>query len=177
MAEKGPDSAHFKYVHHATVTPRMLDWQIVDQKWRFLTGSPDAGSVDPDRMALRIHSHMFGLGGAISAFEGASNHRLIFACTPVDDQTSNMFYSIWWPRIPGDASDVPPDGLRGRVERQHLSTVWDDLEMWRYQRYVEHPALSKADAKPYMALHNWATQFHDVPGDVPPEAARVAGSA
>ena len=71
VAENGPDSAHFKYVHRATVTPRMLDWNIVDQEWRFLTGWPDAGSDDPEKMALRIHSHMFGLGGAISAFEGA----------------------------------------------------------------------------------------------------------
>ena len=50
---------------------RMLDWNIVDQEWRFLTGWPDAGSDDPEKMALRIHSHMFGLGVAISAFEGS----------------------------------------------------------------------------------------------------------
>jgi len=173
VAENGPDSAHFKYVHRATVTPKMLDWTIVDQEWRFLTGWPDASSADPDKMALRIHSHMFGLGGAISAFEGSSNHRLIFACTPVDDETSNMFYSIWWPRNPGDTSDVPPERLRERVEKQHLSTVWDDLNIWRYQNYVEHPPLSRVDAKPYMALRNWATQFYVVP----PEATKVSGSA
>jgi hypothetical protein len=102
-------------VHRATVTPKMLDWRIVDQEWRLLTGWPDARSDDPENMALRIHSHMFGLGGAISAFEGSSNHRLIFACSPVDDECSNMFYSIWWPRNPGDASDIPPDELRERV--------------------------------------------------------------
>jgi 3-Ketosteroid 9alpha-hydroxylase C-terminal domain/Rieske [2Fe-2S] domain len=104
-----------------------------------------------------------GLGGAISAFEGASNHRLIFACTPVDDTNSNMFYSIWWPRNPGDHCDIPPEKLRGRVEQQHLSTVWDELNIWRYQHYVEHPALSEVDAKSYMALRKWATQFYAVP--------------
>ena len=83
----------------ADVRP-LLEWNIVDQEWRFLTGWPDASSDDPDKMALRIHSHMFGLGGAISAFEGSSNHRLIFACTPIDDENSNMFYSIWWPKKP-----------------------------------------------------------------------------
>ena len=41
-------------------------------------------------------------------------------------------------------------------------TVWDDLDIWRYQKYVEHPALSRVDAKPYMALRKWATQFYDV---------------
>ena len=56
----------------------------------------------------------------------------------------------------GDTSDVPPDSVRERVERQFLGTVWEDLDIWRYQEYVEHPALSKVDAKPYMALRKWA---------------------
>ncbi len=161
--KNGPDSAHFHYVHKATVTPVCLEWEAVDEEWRFLTGWPDARSDDPNKMALRIHSHFSGLGFAISAFEGSSNHRLIFACTPVDDEVSNMFYSIWWPRKKaGDTSDIPPDDVRERVEKQYLGTVWDDLEIWRYQKYVEHPALAKVDAKPYMAMRKWALQFYDV---------------
>jgi 3-ketosteroid 9alpha-monooxygenase subunit A len=78
VAENAPDSAHFEYVHHATVTPRVLDWKIVDHEWQFIAGWPDAGSDNPDDLALRFHSHLFGLGGAISVFEGAQNHRLIF---------------------------------------------------------------------------------------------------
>jgi 3-ketosteroid 9alpha-monooxygenase subunit A len=169
VAENGPDSAHFQHVHHATVTPKLLDWNIVDQEWRFLTGWPDTAGDDPDRMALRIRSHMFGLGGAISVFEGQSNHRLIFACAPVDDGRSNMFYSIWAPRVPGDVSDVPPEAVRKRIEKQFLGTVWDDLEIWRYQRYVENPALSGVDAKPYMALRKWAQQFYNTSPTSPPD--------
>jgi nitrite reductase/ring-hydroxylating ferredoxin subunit len=52
---------------------------------------------------------------------------------PVDDECSDLFYSIWWPRIPGDSSDVPHGELRELIERQFLSTVFDDLEIWRYQ--------------------------------------------
>jgi len=58
---------------------------------------------------------------------------------------------------------VPQGKLRELIEKQFLSTVFDDLEIWRYQRYVENPALSKDDAKGYMALRKWATQFYDVP--------------
>ena len=103
VAENAPDSAHFEYVHHATVTPRVLDWKIVDHEWQFVAGWPDARSDNPEDLALRFHSHLFGLGGAISVFEGAQNHRLIFTCTPVDDECSDLFYSIWWPRLPGDS--------------------------------------------------------------------------
>ena len=37
----------------------------------------------------------------------------------------------------------------------------DDLEIWRYQKYVTNPALAKQDAKPYKALRRWAQQFYD----------------
>jgi hypothetical protein len=108
---------------------------------------PNARSDDPDKMALYIHSHFSGLGFAISVSEGSSNHRRIFVCTPVADGYSDMFSAIWWPRLPGATSDVPPDSVLEQVERQFLGTVWDDLNIWRHQEYIEHPALSKVDAK------------------------------
>jgi hypothetical protein len=40
--------------------------------------------------------------------------------------------------------------------------MWDDLEIWRYQRYVENPALAKQDAKPYASVRRWAQQFYEV---------------
>jgi len=147
-------------VHRASVTPVMLDYQIVDQEWRFITGWPDVNTSNGD-MALRIHSNLFGLGGAISVFEGSSNHRLIFAVTPVDDTCSNMFYSVWWPRRPDDDSEIPPDDLRKRIDEQFMVTIWEDLEIWRYQKYVENPALAKQDAKPYGSLRRWAKQFYE----------------
>lgn len=73
------------------------------------------------------------------------------------------------PRLPGDSSDVPPDPVRAKVERQFLGTVCDDLNIWRYQQYIENPAVSKVDAKPYMAMRKWATQFYEVPPSAPGE--------
>ena len=62
-----------------------------------------------------------------------------------------MFYSIWWPRLPGDTSDVPPRQVRDQVERQFLGTVWEDLNIWRYQEYIENPALSRVDCVTHVA--------------------------
>ncbi len=163
--ENAADSIHFQYVHRATVTPQLLNWEVVDQEWRFTTGWSDVRSDDPDAMALRIHSWLFGVGGAISAFEGSANYRLVFATTPIDDTCSDMFYSIWWPKIPGDDSPVPPDDLRERLEKEFLVTLWDDLEIWRYQKYIEHPALAKQDARPYGSLRKWAKQFYEIEPD------------
>jgi 3-ketosteroid 9alpha-monooxygenase subunit A len=165
VAENGPDSAHFFYVHGATVRPICLNWEVVDEEWRFLTGWPDTSGEDPDKMALVIHSHYSGLGFAFSAFEGAAKYRLIFACTPVEEGKSNLFCSIWWPKQDGDTSDIPPGDVKAYVEKRYLRTIWEDLDIWRYQEYIEHPALSKEDAKPYMALRKWASQFYAVPAD------------
>jgi 3-ketosteroid 9alpha-monooxygenase subunit A len=172
VAENGPDSVHFQYVHRATVTPVALDWAADGPIWRFLTGWPDVRSDDPEAMALRIHSHLAGLGGSLTAFEGAQRHRLTFTVTPVEHGVSDLFYTVWWPRLPGDDSSTPPEEVQRKVEEEILSTVEDDLQIWRHQRYVEHPALAKQDAKPYKALRDWAQQFYDEP----PQAGDRAGA-
>jgi 3-ketosteroid 9alpha-monooxygenase subunit A len=54
------------------------------------------------------------------------------------------------------------EDLRERVEKEFLTTLWDDLEIWRYQVYVEHPALAKQDARPYGSIRRWARQFYEI---------------
>ena len=55
--------------------------------------------------------------------------------------------------------------LSDRIDREFLSTMEDDLEIWRYQRYVEHPALAQQDAKPYGQLRKWVRQFYEIAPD------------
>ncbi len=165
VAENGPDSVHFRYVHRASVTPVALDWKPDGPIWKFLTGWPDIRSEDADRMALRIHSWLFGLGGSVTAFEGVQQHRLTFTVTPVEHGVSDLFYTVWWPRRPGDDAALPPPDLQERIQKEFLSTMADDLEIWRYQRYVENPAFAAQDAKPFKALRKWAQQFYDLPAE------------
>ena len=161
--ENAPDSMHFTYVHHATVNPRLLWWEDAEHEWRFVTGFPKPTDDDPDHIALRVHGIACGVGGTINVFEGGSYHyRVTFRTTPVDDERSNMFYSIWWPRDEGDTSDVIPEKYLKRLNDEFLATLWDDLEIWRYQIYVEHPALAQQDAKPYGSLRRWARRFYEV---------------
>jgi 3-ketosteroid 9alpha-monooxygenase subunit A len=162
VAENAPDSEHFHYVHHATVHPVREAWEIDGPILKFVAGWPNVRRDDPKEMSLRIHSHHNGLGVAISAFTGAQNHRLVFACTPVDDGTSDLFYAIWWPRQPGDQAPAPPDELRQQIWTEFMSTMEDDLEIWRYQDYIEHPVMARSDAREYGALRKWARQFYDI---------------
>lgn len=165
VLENSADSAHFEFVHRATVTPKVLHWSYDEHLWYFIAGWPDLSVDDPDAMRLTIHSKLFGLGGAISAFEGSQNYRVVFSTTPVETGASDMFYTIWWPRLPGDESPTPPQDELDRVEKEFLSTVEDDLAIWRHQRWVENPAYSKVDAKGYATLRTWSQQFYDIGPD------------
>lgn len=163
VTENAADSAHFEFVHRATVTPKVLHWSFDRHLWHFIAGYPDFASDEPDAIRLKLHSKLFGLGGAISVFEGVEQHRMVFTTTPVENGASEMFYTIWWPREPGDEADLPPEKILRRVDRQFLSTVDDDLNIWRHQKWIERPAYSKVDAKAYSTLRKWAQQFYDVP--------------
>jgi len=162
VAENGPDSVHFQYVHRATVRPVREYWNVEGPVLQFEAGWPNVKSDDPDDMSLHIYSNHNGLGIAVTAFSGAQNHRLVFSSTPVDDKTSDMFYSIWWPREPGDDSPSPPEKVREKVWREFMTSMEDDLEIWRYQDYIEHPVMAKGDAKEYGQLRKWARQFYEV---------------
>jgi 3-ketosteroid 9alpha-monooxygenase subunit A len=161
--ENGPDTVHFEHVHAATVTPRLLNWEVDGPFYKTVGGFPVPTEDGVERVALKNHGIACGVGGSYAIFEGSYHYRLIFFTTPVDDQVSDLFYSIWWPRDEGDDSEVIPDHYRERAEKQFLTTLWDDLEIWRYQVYVENPAFAKQDARPYGALRKWAKQFYQLP--------------
>ena len=112
---------------------------------------------------MKNHSIACGVGGSYAFFEGSYHYRLIFFTTPVDDSTSDLFYSIWWPRELGDTNDAPPVHLVERATRQFLVTLADDLNIWRHQVYVETPAFARQDAQPYGARRKWARQFYELP--------------
>ena len=40
--------------------------------------------------------------------------------------------------------------------------MWEDLDIWRYQEYVEHPALAQIDAKPFKLTRTWCQQFYEI---------------
>ncbi|MHB8467096.1 MAG: aromatic ring-hydroxylating oxygenase subunit alpha [Acidimicrobiales bacterium] len=160
--ENAPDSVHFKYVHRATVDPVLIDWKVDGPFYHSLAGWPLPTAKDPDGMAMKINGVSCGVGGSYAVFEGSVHYRLAFFTTPIDDECSDLFYSIWWPRDEGDASPVVPDSYRERGEKEFLQTLWDDLEIWRYQVYVENPAFAPQDARPYGALRKWAKQFYEI---------------
>lgn len=161
--ENAPDSVHFEWVHSATVTPRLLDWTIDGPFYRATSGWPVPDGSGGERMSLLNTSIACGVGGSYAFMQGRRPYRLIFFTTPIDDQSSSLFYSIYWPKDADDDSDIAPQHVQDMARRDFLVTLEDDLEIWRYQRYIETPSFAKQDAKPYGALRKWAKQFYEIP--------------
>ena len=82
---------------------------------------------------------------------------------PFTWKVTGWFMVGWSPEFPIGEAHCKHLGAHIGHGGTVVGDLWDDLNIWRYQHYVEHPALSKVDAKPYMALRKWATQFYDVP--------------
>jgi 3-ketosteroid 9alpha-monooxygenase subunit A len=160
--ENAPDSVHFRYVHGATVDPVLLDWNIDGPFYKTQAGWPVPTKDGDVRMARVIRNVSCGVGGSLSLFEGSIHYRLAFFTTPVDDEKSDMFYSIWWPREQGDENRIAPTAIQERAKKEFLQTLADDLVIWRHQVYVEKPSLAQQDAAPYGALRKWSQQFYEV---------------
>jgi hypothetical protein len=167
--ENGVDSMHFRYTHRAPLNPVLLSYEARDSEFHSRVGFK---SVKTNDIALSLSAIVAGNGIAFSIFEGSYHYRHVFAVTPVNDHVSDMFYSIWYPRKPGDTGDMP-EQLRQHVHKEFLHTLEEDLLIWRTQRYVDRPILADADREPYLTLRNWQKRFYDLPPTQSPREKAV----
>ena len=160
--ENGPDSVHFRYVHSASVDPVLLDWEMVDQEVHFLTGWPDTRSDEPDAMALRIHSQFFGVGGAISAFEGSSQLPPGVRDHPGRRRAlRHVLFDLVAAPARRRLARTPQD-LRERIEKEFIVDAGGRPRDLAVPGVRRAPALAKQDAKPYGQLRKWAKQFYEI---------------
>ncbi len=119
VAENGPDSAHFQYVHRASVTPGCSNG----------ASSTRSGVSSPAGPTPQRRSRQDGLAYPqphVRPRRRDQRVRRIVKPSPdlcvhaVEDENSNMFYSIWWPKIDGETSDVPPT----RSARRWRNSTW-----------------------------------------------------
>ena len=112
---------------------------------------------------MEFDTRTSGVGCSFNVFKGSYNYRVLFCATPVDDETSDLFNSIWWPRPDGDESQQLPNDLEKRIADEILTTVDEDLLIWRHQAYVDRPLLAREDVRAFTTLRKWQKGFYDLP--------------
>lgn len=160
--ENSVDSTHFRYVHDSPMDPMLLeqDFRNNDSAFRTLFGFKSLKTGD---VTMQFDTRTSGVGCSFNVFKGSYNYRVLFSGTPVDDETSDLFNTVWWPRREGDNAAKLPDDLKQRISAEILTTVDEDLLIWRHQAYVERPLLAKQDVEAFKTLRKWQRGFYDLP--------------
>lgn len=90
------------------------------------------------------------------------DNRTATCVTPVDDETSDVRFSVWIRK----RSDLNPDESAARAAEHARGVIEQfeaDLAIWKYQKYSDPAALAPGEYEGFSALRNWATQFYPDP--------------
>jgi 3-ketosteroid 9alpha-monooxygenase subunit A len=160
VLENGVDFAHFKYVHKVPIVPVFtrhdFDQPVsyVDFTITFDDVASSAADINSGVQAINA-----GLGVAATKSWGMIDNRTMSCVTPVDDSTSDVRFTVWIGRAPGDGSPGPPSRAK-QLAQAVIDQFMADIHIWKHQRYSDPPALSRAEYEGFTAIRRWAAQFY-----------------
>lgn len=160
VAENAADSAHFRFSHGAPIDPVLLWFDADTPVWRSSIGfkSPKTGEI-----GLRTLSCMPGVGLSFTVFDHRHfGRRLVLSCTPVDDQTSDLRVTYFFPRDTA-SPEVMPQHVRDAA-REAQVFYEQDARIWRHQKFIQRPLFAPQDIAGYTALRRWSNQFYELAG-------------
>lgn len=161
VLENGVDFAHFKFVHETPIVPVFtrhdFDQPVSYVDFTITFEGDDNQSIDDVKSGVEAING--GLGIAVTKSWGMIDNRTISAITPVDERTSDVRFMVYIGRKPGD--DTPKAQARAQEFGQEVIRQFDqDVQIWRYQRYSDPPALANAEQQGFTAIRTWALQFY-----------------
>lgn len=167
IVENAADSAHFKYTHGAPEDPKILSFDASTPVWKSSMGflSPKTKEI-----ALTTYARNPGIGLSFFIFlhHGSDhskkgygfNRRLVLSATPVDDETTDLRVTYFFPKDPS-SPDVMPEHIINEA-KQTVVFFEQDAQIWRHQKFVQRPVFAKQDVKVYTALRKWSSQFYEI---------------
>jgi 3-ketosteroid 9alpha-monooxygenase subunit A len=102
-----------------------------------------------------------GLGVAVTKSWGMVDNRTISAITPVDDNTSDVRFTVYIGRTGDDSAKAA--GKAQAFGQGVIDQFLADVHIWSHQRYSDPPALTTDENKGFTALRKWANQFYPEP--------------
>lgn len=160
VLENGVDFAHFKFVHKVPLVP-LFTRQDFDEPVSYVDftiafeGEP--GTIE--EVDSGVEAINAGLGLAVTRSHGMIDNRTATAITPVDDETSDVRFSVWIRREPGLSEEASAARAvkhgRGVIEQFEA-----DIAIWQHQKYADPAALTRGEYPGFTALREWAKQFY-----------------
>lgn len=158
VIENGVDFAHFKYVHRSDEIPEVIRRDFGENNFdtelemKFSSKRAD-GTVE--EVLGGVLGSLRGMGLAYSYAWGMGGVCSLTATTPIDDETSVVWFTAWVSKEEGDDEEKV-----ARRQRSAINQVKADLRIWEHQRYTEPPGLATAEAAGFRDIRNWARRFY-----------------
>jgi len=167
VMENGVDFAHFKYVHNTPLIPEFTRHDF-DRPVSYVDFTIAFDDVPAEEVNSGVQAINSGIGVAATKSWGMVDNRTLTAVTPIDATTSDVRFSVWIGRKPGDDGEEPTRKALANAAAV-IEQFQNDIHIWKHQRYSDPPALSPKEYKGFTALREWAMQFY--PADFDPKAA------
>ncbi len=154
------DPAHFAFVHETPSIPIVVSSVADDHHYRVRLGWGRSWQEDPENgRGDLLDIVQVGVGLSYTAFGNPRGRWVIIllATTPIDDETSELFQTVWLEEAPGDEE---PGQFRQRIHDATFQLP-RDIEIWENQRYVDSPAWAAGEVRGFTALRRWAATFYE----------------
>ncbi|MET7771816.1 Rieske 2Fe-2S domain-containing protein [Nocardia sp. NPDC005366] len=159
VMENGVDFAHFAFVHKVPFMPDITrhDFTLPTSYVDFTIAFDENTRAEDVNSGVRAVNA--GLGVAATKSWGMVDNRTLTAVTPVDDSTSDVRFSVWIGRRPGDTSTELPTRAKFLADAV-IEQFTADIRIWSHQRYCDPPALTQGEYDGFTQLREWAKQFY-----------------
>ncbi|WP_068276733.1 Rieske 2Fe-2S domain-containing protein [Aldersonia kunmingensis] len=159
IMENGVDFAHFKFVHKTPFMPEFTRHDFSGPvSFVDFTIAFDEGATLEDATS-GVESINAGLGVSVTKSWGMVENRTMPCVTPVDEHTSDVRFTVWIGRKPGE-ENTDLSGYGKAMAGFVIDQFELDVNIWQHQRYSDPPALSPKEFEGFRALRKWATQFY-----------------
>jgi phenylpropionate dioxygenase-like ring-hydroxylating dioxygenase large terminal subunit len=147
LAENIPDTAHFKYVHGAPLTPG-AEVKIDGHVYRQRSLTVETGEAFTEQEAFGLGLVWVRIGGRIT---------FLTCTTPIDEEWT-MFRMLFLADAGQNAKGMSPEQLA--LVKALADSAARDVVIWEHKVYRDKPPLVAADG-PIPQLRQWARQFYD----------------
>jgi 3-ketosteroid 9alpha-monooxygenase subunit A len=165
VLENGVDVEHFKFVHKTPIVPVFtrhdFDTPVSYVDFTITFEGDENQSIDDVKSGVEAING--GLGLAVTKSSGMVDNRTISAVTPVDENTSDVRFTVYIGRTPGKSDPARQERARAKAQefgQDVIRQFSQDIYIWSHQRYSDPPALSLSEFKGFTAIREWAKQFY-----------------
>ena len=177
VPENNVDLDHLHWIHRAE-GPITLE-RFEEDEYCFRTdvrmtygyGKPSTRLTPDGPIDVLVHAEIWGVGYQFTFFPVPDQAISIQAQTPIDEHHCDMFQSVVVFRTGDDASGDEPQGVAKVRVREQLVQIERDIPIWEHMKYLPNAALTRAEAKPVVALRRWAAGFYPQPTRATPDVS------